>query len=188
MQTDSKLALGEAIAQNPSAPCPEEVLSAQGLMEVSYFGFDHRLHVGQIVVAQSVMAEVEAFFDLARDLRFPIAKAVPAAAYDWDDDRLMADNVTSGFNYRRVAGSDVLSRHALGQAFDINPVQNPYVRYERGKPIIKPKDAVWRPGTSGTLSAEHPLVRLMRGFGWEWGGDWTAESGRIDYQHFQKST
>lgn len=157
-------------------------------MEVSYFGFDRRLHIGQIVIAQSVMAEVEAFFDLARELRFPIAKAMPAAAYNWDDERLMAENVTSGFNYRPIAGTSNLSLHALGQAFDVNPVQNPYVRYENGKPIIRPKDAVWRPGTSGTLSTNHPLVQLMKGFGWDWGGDWPAKSGRTDYQHFQKST
>jgi hypothetical protein len=98
----------------------------------------------------------------------------------------MEDNVSSGFNYRLIAGTDKPSLHALGRAFDINPRQNPYIRYERREIIAQPKQSKWDKSRPGTLFADHPLVKMMEGFGWEWGGHWSQESGRTDYQHFQK--
>ncbi len=155
-------------------------------MEVSYISFDSKLHVGQIAIAQTLMPEVEAFFARAIELSFPIAKVVPAAEYGWDDERLMAENVSSGFNYRLIAGLNNPSAHAKGLAFDINPMQNPYIRYLGDQTLIKPQGAVYDSLEQGTLTANHPLVKLMQGFGWEWGGEWPQSSGRVDYQHFQK--
>jgi hypothetical protein len=183
---DSALAVHEILSQNPAQPCPDEILQTIGVMEVQYLSFDGEYHIGQMAVAQSVMAEVEAFFRQALESRFPIAKVVPASVYAWDDEALMADNVSSGFNYRFIAGSDKPSLHGRGLAFDINPVQNPYIRYTEKGTITQPPKAVWNPEKPGTLHADHPLVKLMEGFGWEWGGHLTPDSGRTDYQHFQK--
>ncbi|HET7673165.1 MAG TPA: M15 family metallopeptidase [Candidatus Saccharimonadales bacterium] len=189
---DSKLTTSQALAQNPDMPCPDEVLHGLGLMEVEYLGFDGKIHQSQMVVSTEVMAEVEAFFKNALELKFPIEKVIPASApdYKWDDAKLMADNVTSCFNYRVVAGTNKLSNHALGRAFDVNPVQNPCLRYdlhrEKNEKIVRPPKSKWNASAPGTLYAEHPLVKLMEGFGWEWGGNWTRESGIIDYQHLEK--
>lgn len=185
---DSRLDLTEALAQNPEDPCPEEVLQSLGLMSVTHWGFDGRRHSGQIVVAQTVLPEVAAFFRHAYELKFPVAKVVPAAdaRYGWDDEKMMADNNSSGFNWRSIAGSRKPSMHGRGLAFDINPRQNPYIRYSDKKKIVQPPGAVWDKKASGTLHQEHPLVRMMVGFGWKWGGNWTCESGRTDYQHFEK--
>lgn len=185
---DSQITAAEALAQNPDMPCPEEILHDLGLMEVEYWGFDRELHQGQIVVNTEVMAEAEAFFKNAIELKFPIEKVIPAASkeYKWDDLKLMADNVTSCFNYRLIAGTDKLSNHAYGRAFDVNTVQNPCIRYEKNKRLVQPPKAKWDKDVPGTLYAGHPLVKLMEGFGWEWGGNWTPESGIVDYQHFQK--
>jgi hypothetical protein len=187
---DSQLSRSEALAQNPNNPCPEDILSSVDLLAVTYRGFDKRRHAGQIVVAQSVASEVEAFFRQALALEFPIEKVIPAAdsSYRWDDEKLMADNVSSGFNYRPIAETDETSRHGLGLAFDINPRQNPYIRYENGQEIVQPPEAVWDKMIPGTLNANHPLVRMMEERGWEWGGNWTRQSGRIDYQHFEKTS
>lgn len=188
MINDSSLSPQEALKQNPESICPEEVINSLGLMTVEYIGFDERIHVGQIVITQSLEAEVETFFRHALEQKFPIEKVIPAAdkVYGWDDERLMADNVSSGFNYRLIAGSQEISMHGLGRAFDINPVQNPYIRYEKDKEIVQPPGTRWNPAIPGTLSGDHPLVKLMEGMGWEWGGNWTRSSGRIDYQHFEK--
>lgn len=185
---DSKLSPTEALAQNPASPCPENILDSLGLMSVTYWSFDRREHVGQIVIAQTVMADVETFFQHAHEMKFPIAKIIPAAdpKYNWDDEKMMADNNSSGFNHRNIAGTEEPSKHGCGWAFDINPVQNPYIRYENDKEIVQPPHAEWNPDIAGTLHADHPLVRMMEGLGWEWGGNWTRESGRIDYQHFEK--
>ncbi len=188
--TDSQLSTAGAIVSNPDNPCPDEILQSLGLMEVQYLGFDGYLHKGQIVVATEVMAEVEAFFKNALEIKFPIEKVIPASTepYKWDDQKLMADNVTSGFNYRVIAGTNRLSAHGLGKAFDVNTKLNPCIRFGKNKKIIRPLGSKWNKTIPGTLHAEHPLVKLMEGFGWEWGGNWTAEEdGIIDYQHFQKN-
>lgn len=188
MIIDSRLQVGEVLQQNPDSVCPNDIFDTIGVMEVHYWGFDHKEHLGQIAVAQSVMPEVESFFNNAFEIKFPINAVIPAAdqRYRWDDNKLMANNISSGFNYRLIAGRDTPSLHALGRAFDVNPRQNPYIRYEGDNKIVAPEDAVWNPELPGTLHVEHPLVKLMEGFGWEWGGHWLPESGRTDYQHFQK--
>lgn len=57
------------------------------------------------------------------------------AAYGGDDVRSMADDNTSAFNCRQVTGDPGrLSRHAHGDAVDVNPVENPYVD-RRGTPV-----------------------------------------------------
>ena len=43
---------------------------------------------------------------------------------------MSADN-TSAFNFRVIAGTTLLSQHALGRAIDINPVENPWRRPDR---------------------------------------------------------
>lgn len=188
MINDSSLIPEKAFEQNPDLVCPDEIMHSLGLLTVEYMSFDQHIHTGQMIIAQAVMADVDAFFRHALEYRFPIAKVVPAASYDWDDKKLMEANISSGFNYRVIAGTDQPSFHARGLAFDINPVQNPYLRYHNGKKSIQPHGSKWNKNQPGSLQADHPLVKLMEGFGWEWGGHWTPESGRTDYQHFQKTS
>lgn len=191
MIIDSNYEPNDVIIQNPDRPCPEELLKTLGLVQVTYWGFDDKEHQGQMVVAISAMSDVEAFFKQAYDVRFPIERVVPVSApeYQWDGPKVIADNVSAGFDYRPVQKTDKLSLHSQGLAFDINPRQNPYMRYKNGKRIlVAPEDdPTWDPEVPGTLHADHPLVKLMEGFGWEWGGHWTKESGRTDYMHFQKA-
>ncbi|HVC35879.1 MAG TPA: M15 family metallopeptidase [Candidatus Dormibacteraeota bacterium] len=176
------------VLENPEKPCPTEILRQQIALPVTYYGFDRKSHSGLIEVNLTVVDDVKAFFDLALELNFLIEKVVPASNsdYQWDDNKLMAANVSSGFNYRLIAGTDKVSLHGHGLAFDINPRQNPYIRHESGEIIVAPTGAVWEPDKSGTLSDNHPLVQFMLECGWEWGGNWSQDSDRTDYQHFQK--
>lgn len=182
------LSIDEALRQNPENVCPPVILKSIGLMEVQYYGFDGVVHMGQIAVNHAVMTDIDAFFKNAVEMQFPIAKVIPAAYpdYHWSDELLMADNVSSAFNYRLIAGTDRPSLHARGLAFDINPVQNPYIRYTADVKAVQPPGATYSPEQPGTLHADHALVKLMEGLGWEWGGHWKPDSGRTDYQHFQK--
>jgi hypothetical protein len=186
---DSSMESEEILAQNPLDICPAEILNTIRVMEVDYIGFEGEHRIGQIAVSETAVADVAAFFLKARQMRFPIAKVIPPAhpRYRWEDSLLMAGNISSGFNYRNITGKDGLSLHSLGLAFDINPKQNPYIKYVGGSKDVFPKGAVWEPETPGTLYATHPLVHLMEECGWEWGGHWTPESGRTDYHHFQKA-
>jgi hypothetical protein len=77
---------------------------------------------------------------------------VSGSPYAWDDTKLMAANVSSGFNLRAIAGSPTPSLHTYGCAFDINPVQNPYTRYTEGETIISPPGTIWNPEAPGRLT------------------------------------
>ena len=176
------------IIANPAAHCPSDILAEQVALPVVYYDMDGLLQQRIIEINRAAANDVTAFFTLARKLKFPIAKVVRASdePYRWDDLRLMADNATSGFNYRPVTKTGQPSWHALGLAFDVNTRLNPYISYYGGTEETEPDGATWDPTIPGTLYGSHPLVNLMKKRGWEWGGDWTRDSGRVDYQHFQK--
>jgi hypothetical protein len=150
-----------------------------------YFGFDGRVHDdGEMIVLDAVAARVGRIFDRLLQLRFPLAKARPVNRYDGDDDASMADNNTSSFNDRPVAGGTSLSMHAYGLAIDLNPVQNPFLEGIGATRRVSPDGgktylnrAELRPGM-----AEQVIdVFADNGF-LIWGGDW---HNPIDYQHFQ---
>jgi D-alanyl-D-alanine carboxypeptidase len=184
---DSMMMRPDALRQNPNARCPQDILDLQVISDVSYIGFDGRSHKGQIVVDKRLMHDIQLFFEHAQKIEFPIEKVVPAVQFAWDDTELMDKNISSGFNFRPIAGTSEISLHGKGMAFDINPRNNPYIRYSNGVEIVSPAGAVHDLHAPGTLYADHPLVLFMKSQGWEWGGDWLPESGRVDYQHFQKN-
>jgi hypothetical protein len=174
---DSRMSFAEAVA---GTQAPESLIRELCLVDVSYYAFDGKLHSGQLVVHRSVRQDVEEVFALIKKERFPVARVVPIVRYGWSDDASMADNNTSAFNYRFIAGTQRLSRHAAGHAVDINPRQNP-VMYRDGR--IAPEGAVYRPGTEGTFSEESPVVRAFIERGWFWGGHFET---LMDAHHFQK--
>lgn len=173
---DSDMTREEALGRNRF---PATVLAQMEVVTVRYYSFDGALHQGQIVVHRDLAEEMRAIFSDIEASKEPLAKVIPIVKYGWDDDASMADNNTSGFNYRRVGSSSrgTLSRHASGYAIDINPRQNPYMAKRGGWPYPH------RPGTPGTLSRDSAIVRAFRMRGWSWGGNW---AGSKDYQHFEK--
>ena len=182
----------EMMIDNPQNPAPQEVLADLEIIDVEYYGFDKVLHQGQILMHKDVAEDVAEFFKLALKLKFPIKSVILISdpRYKWDDELSCEDNNSSGFNYRCVSGDTTrLSKHALGRALDINPVQNIYVRYDGNlKEVFRsPETGKYDKNTPGTLVSDDPLVLLMKKLGWDWGGDWKPESGREDYQHFEKN-
>ena len=180
-----------ALAQNPENPAPRDILDSMRMIDVKYFGFDDKLHIGQIVMREDVIADVKKFFELALEFKFPVKSVIPVSnpKYKWSDEISCDDSNSSGFNYRSVSGNtNKLSKHATGLAFDINPEQNIYIRYNENLEEVfrAPADGTYDKNTPGTLTSDHPLVLLMKKLGWDWGGDWTPETGRVDYQHFEK--
>lgn len=183
----------EALRQNPEAPCPQEILNRQELVEVDFYDFDGEMAEGVIVVDRDLTDDVANLFEEIFNDGFPVASAIPVAdlQFEWDDDRSMAANNTSGFNYRPI--TDVaaavggtadgapkrLSAHALGRAIDINPLINPYIKGD----MVKPDGGAYDPGRQGTITADSFIVKFLKDRGWTWGGDWTSLK---DYQHFEK--
>jgi len=180
------------IQLNPKSPAPPEVASQLVSLNVAYHDFKGRQHQGIVEVNRGLKADVLTFFRYAFYLNFPIHEVAPASdhRFEWDDNKLMAGNITSCFNYRNIAGSSRPSTHSLGEACDINPRQNPYITLDdHGDPFVQPAGASWLSGAPGTLHRDHPLIQLMKSRGWTWGGEWTlqdTDGAVIDYQHLQK--
>ena len=104
---------------------PSSIKNSLDLVTVNYYGFDGKLHQGQIIVNKSVVADIVKIFKVIEEIKFPVEKVVPIVHYNWSDEKSMNDNNTSSFNYRFISGSRILSMHANGLAIDINPKQNP---------------------------------------------------------------
>jgi hypothetical protein len=147
-------------------------------VRVSHWGFDGRPYVGSIVVARRVAPDVVTVFRRLWDARFPIKRLRPVSAYRGDDDRSMAADNTSGFNCRFVGGTSRWSMHSYGEAIDVNPVENPYVRGSTVSPPAGREYLDRSPYRKGMAVADGVLVRAFAAVGWKWG----ASFG--DYQHF----
>jgi len=175
--------------QNPNNPAPAEVLADIKSIRVRYIDFDGELQTGTIEIHKDLAEDVKAFFEKAVELKFPIQHVVKSSdeQYQWDDDKLMADNATTAYNFRFIKGTKRPSQHGFARALDVNDALNPYVRYVNGEEVTDPEGAVYDPTVPGTLTADHELVLFMKSRGWTWGGDWTKEEhGVTDYQHFDK--
>ena len=153
------------------------------VLHMSYWGFDHQVHVGTMVVNQAVTASVLTVFSRLFAVQFPIRQMQPEDAFGGDDPASMAADNTSGFNCRTAVapGPPQWSVHAFGEAIDVNPVENPYleggaVQPAGGTPYLN--RSLVRPGMA---VAGGPLVEAFASVGWSWGGRWTAAP---DYQHF----
>jgi len=179
---DSNMSLSLALRKES----PPEIKEKQRLIEVLYYSFDGKIHQGQLVIDERLVEDIREVFRVALENKFPIASVIPIAHDrfakngEWNaDDRSMASNNTSAFNYRAMTGGKSLSKHAYGFAVDINPVQNPYMKGE----IVLPPHAVYDTRKPGTLTHDSPVVKTFIRLGWTWGGDWESLK---DYQHFEK--
>ena len=152
-------------------------------VRLSYWGFDHRAHVGTLVVNASAAGDLRRVFARLYAARFPIRRMRVVDVYGGSDPRSMAADNTSAFNcrYASAPGPRRWSAHAYGKAIDVNPVENPYVS---GRRVSPPAGAAYldrlrvRPGMAVRGGV---LVRAFDSVGWSWGGRW---AGTPDYQHF----
>lgn len=171
---DSQLTKEEALKNHGF---PTIWVDSQEIVPVQYYSFDNKLHQGQIVLNKKLVQDITDIFKEIKEAHFPIAKVIPIVQYNWSDDASIADNNTSSFNYRTVAGTKKVSDHAHGRAIDINPWLNPWVSR---KGVSK---RPYKPGVPGTIVKGDVVYKAFMKRGWKWGGDW---KGSKDYQHFLK--
>ena len=157
-------------------------LSRLRYLRIGYWGFDHRVHLGEMVVNVAVVRSVRHSFAALFAARFPIRHMWLVDRFGGSDyDSIEADN-TSAFNCRDATGSSRWSEHAYGEAIDVNPIENPYVyadgttTHAASDPYLDRADV--RPGMA---VAGGTLVRAFNSIGWGWGGRWPRPT---DYQHF----
>lgn len=143
--------------------------------------------VGEMVVNRQIANDV---LDIMKQLfygSYPIEHARLIDYYDADDEKSMAANNTSCFNWRSKAGSANISKHAMGMAIDINPLYNPYYKFPDVDGTIKPSNG--KPYIDRMWSFPYRIEegdlchRLFVEHGFRWGGSWNSLR---DYQHFEK--
>lgn len=165
------------VVWRPGCPVPLRQLR---LVRMIHWEFGGGIAVGRLVVhRRAVDATVTVMSELF-DLGFPIRRMRPIRRYGGSDFRSIEADNTSAFNCRRVTGGTGWSKHALGTAIDINPLENPYVH--RGRTVHSASvDYLQRtPVRPGMLVAGSPEVAVIEAAGWQWGGRWRAPR---DYQH-----
>ncbi|KXG75480.1 M15 family metallopeptidase [Thermotalea metallivorans] len=171
----------EGVSWKKDSPVKLEDLS---YVKVLHWGFDGKIHEGELIVHKHLAQEVAEIFQILYGSKFPIEKIRLIDVYDANDDLSMADNNTSAFCFREVAGrKGVLSTHSYGMAIDINPVQNPYVRGEKVSPEAG-RDYLDRTNVrKGMIIKDDACYKAFKDRGWTWGGEWKTVK---DYQHFEK--
>lgn len=170
------------VSWKPDCPVAMEDLAN---VEVLYWGFDDKIHKGEIIVHKEIAREVVEIFKDLYTAKFFIEKIRLIDEYGADDNLSMADNNTSGFCFREVPGKQgKLSKHSYGLAIDINPVQNPYIVGENISPPEGKNYTNRENVRKGMIVKDDACYKAFKDRGWTWGGDWKFSK---DYQHFQKA-
>jgi len=152
-------------------------------LTITHVDFDGKNRHGHLIVAAHIAEEVLEIFQEIFEGGFPIERMRLIDYYNASDYYSMADNNSVAFNFRYIAGTTTLSRHALGLAIDINPVQNPYIRNdtvwpEAGREYIDRENV--RPGM---IIPGDVVYTAFTSRGWTWGGNWHTPR---DYHHFER--
>lgn len=165
--------------------CPVP-LSQLRLLTVSHWGFDGRVHEGQLVVNRDVAGPLAKVFRRLFELRFPIRHMRLDDVYGPRRARPADGDVSGSFHCRRAVpspcggGSGNWSNHAYGHAVDLNPNENPYVGCGA---VYDPRSRHYVDRSRLRKGMVTPaVVRAFRSIGWGWGGSWAGPTK--DYMHF----
>lgn len=179
--TDDIFSRINGYSYNNEAPVGREQLR---YVHILHMGVDGVEHEGELIVNELIARDVlDIFYELYR-IGYVLESVVLVDEYGADDNASMAVNNTSGFNARKVAGTEVWSNHAYGLAIDINPLYNPYVGESD---TVLPATARQYTDRSREfdmkLDAGDECCRIFAEHGFTWGGNW---ENLKDYMHFEK--
>lgn len=151
-------------------------------LTVYHYDYEGRIQRGEIVCNQRIARDLLCVF---RDLfakEYPIGSIRLIDDFDGDDNASMEANNTSCFNYRVVPGTRSLSKHALGLAIDVNPLQNPYIQGSRVYPASATEYVDRTKDFPHKIDEKDDCKKVFTKYGFQWGGYWRER----DYQHFVK--
>ncbi len=175
---------GKSYKQNCTVP-----RTSLRYLRVLHRNVEGKTQLGEIVCNQTIADDLLDIFRQLYEAGYRIERITLIDDYDADDERSMTANNTSSFNFRVVAGSITLSKHARGLAIDINPLYNPCLHLRTGK--VEPyAGKPYATNRNGIKKAKVALIdkndlcyQLFVKHGFHWGGDWRNTK---DYQHFEK--
>lgn len=151
-------------------------------LTIYHYDYEGRIQRGEIVCNKRIARDLLGVF---RDLfakEYPICSIRLVDDFDGDDEASMEANNTSCFNYRVVPGTRALSKHALGLAIDVNPLQNPYIQGTRVHPATATEYVDRTRDFPHKIDEKDYCKQVFTSYGFQWGGYWRER----DYQHFVK--
>jgi hypothetical protein len=172
--------------------CPVSLAQLR-VLTVTHWGFDKRVHTGQLVVNADATAPLARVFRRLYELRFPIHHMRLADAYGPASSRPPDNDISGSFECRQAVASPCTSKvrkgtgswseHAYGRAVDLNPVENPYVGCGMSR---DPGSRRYLDRTRLRRGMVTPaVVAAFHSIGWGWGGSWSGATK--DYMHFSAS-
>ena len=154
-------------------------------LQVLHYGFDGKVHQGEIIVNKRVARDVLSIFKELYEAKYPIEKMRLIDDYEAQDEVSMTDNNSSGFCFRNINKTNRISNHAKGLAIDINPLYNPFVKGTSVEPKAGSPYAFDRTSGNAYFIIENDVcVKTFAKYGFTWGGKYTSLK---DYQHFEKN-
>jgi hypothetical protein len=151
-------------------------------LHLSYWGFDNKVHVGELIVYKPLAQETLNIFRQLFIQRFPIEKMRLPERYANDEAQAAANN-SSAF-YCRADGQTPtkFSHHSYGIAVDINPLYNPAIEGKTVSPVNGRPYLNRKLKQEGMINEGDKVFSLFTKHGWLWGGFFTE----VDYMHFEK--
>ena len=156
-------------------------------LKILHYDKDGHIHLGELICHKEISNDLLAIFSQLFDSHYPIERMMLIDNYDANDELSMQANNTSCFNFRKIKGTKLISKHSAGRAIDINPLYNPCVKMRNGKVSCQPQTAQ----KYMDRTKIHPYIikrgdlcyQLFKKYGFKWGGDWKSMK---DFQHFEK--
>lgn len=157
-------------------------------LHMLHYDFEGNIKEGEMICNEAIADDLIDIFSQLYEAEYPIEKIRLIDEYDADDEKSMRDNNSSAFCYRKIAGSQNLSKHSLGMAVDINTLYNPCVKkQDDGSLYIQPETAEKYADRTYDcpyyINHDDLCYQLFIQHGFQWGGDWDNPK---DYQHFEK--
>ena len=161
-----------------SAECPVEATDL-AYAQVAFYGFDGAFHTGELLVHEQYVEDIVSIFEQLHAMRFPIEQMKVVSQADLELGPTGGENNTTVFTCRRSVSSSRWSRHAYGDAIDINPFHNPYVSSRAVIPEFATAYVDRNRDVPGVVGDE--ITAMFVDIGWGWGGNWNSVK---DWMHF----
>lgn len=159
--------------------CP---VSLQDLayVKLSYWGMDHKKHIGFLIINKRLATEVVDIFREIYQQQFPIERMEPIPF-----NTAVATNDTSAYYCRaKREHPNGYSLHSYGYAIDINTLINPYIRFNIVLPLEGKSYLDRTKPIPGMIIRGDKVYQIFIKHGWHWGGDFKGPAK--DYMHFEK--
>ena len=183
----------QMIGQSWHQGCPVG-LDQLSYLQLSYWGFDNKVHIGELVVHQRVAQEIIDIFKQLYAAHFPIEKMilpeklVKNKKFNTPVDMMnyveAADDTSAYFCRIDTQSPQKQSAHSFGIAIDINPFYNPSI-IDQGKtePAAAGKYLDRNISHIGMIKEGDRVFNSFLDRGWIWGGFFSSGA---DYMHFNK--